>query len=108
MKREIKFDQVALSFLDELADILISEEYFSFTDTADAYIEDLVKFILENIDMYPHKPAPPYFAKYGENLFYILYNRNKNTTWYIFFEKTAHHFLIRHISNNHVVGKYFE
>lgn len=108
MKKEIKFDAAALSFLEELADILIAKEYFSFAETADAYIDDLVKFILENIDISPHKSAPSHFDKYGKNLFYIPYNRNKNTTWYIFFEKTTYHFLIRHITNNHVVGKYFE
>lgn len=108
MKREIKFDPVALSFLDELANILLAKEYFSFAETADAYIDDIVLFVIENIHTFPHKPAPTYFSKYGKNLFYIPYHRNKNTTWYIFFEKTSHHFLIRHITNNHVVGQYFE
>ena len=108
MKKEIKFDEVALSFLEELADILLIKEYFSFVETADAYIDDIVYFVVDNIHTLPHKPAPPYFVKFGKNLFYIPYNRNKNTTWYIFFEKTTHHFLIRHITNNHVAGQYFE
>ncbi|NLB26014.1 MAG: hypothetical protein GX820_04895 [Bacteroidales bacterium] len=108
MKKEIKFEKTALSFLEDLADILLIKEYFSFVETADRYIEDIVSFIMDNIYTAPHKSAPPYFAKYGKSLFYISYNRNKNTTWYIFFEKTAHHLLIRHITNNHIAGKYFE
>ena len=108
MKSEIKFDNGALSFLEDLADILLIKDYFSFVATADAYIDDLVAFILKSIPTMPHKPAPPYFAKYGEDLHYISYHRNKRTTWYILFEKTGNYYLIRHITNNHVAGKYFD
>lgn len=105
--REIRFDNLALFFLDDLAKLLIGKEYFSFTETADAYIDDLVAFILKNINSTPHKPAPTFFAKYGKNLLYISYNRNSRTTWYILFEKTATHYLIRYITNNHAAGQYF-
>lgn len=47
--REIKFDKLALLFLEDLANILIDKEYFSFTTTADNYIDDLVAFVLKNI-----------------------------------------------------------
>jgi len=107
LKREIKFDKTALLFLEDLANILLIKEYFSFTETADAYIDDLVAFVLENIDTFPHKPAPSFFSKYGKNLLYIPYNRNNRTTWYILFEKSPSHYLIRYITNNHVAGQYF-
>ena len=68
---------------------------------------DLIGFVKDKIHTIPHKPAPSYFAKYGKDLFFISYNRNPHTTWYIFFEKTTHHYLIRHITNNHIAGKYF-
>lgn len=106
--RKIKYDNTVILFLSDLTDILIKEEYFSFYETSVEYMWDLISFVENKIHTIPHKHAPPYFAKYGNNLFYILYNRNRNTTWYILFEKTPYHFLIRHISNNHVVGKYFE
>lgn len=106
--RKIKYDNTVILFLSDLTDILVEKEYFSFYETSVAYMWDLIVFVKENIHYIPHKPTPPYFAKYGKNLFYIAYNRNKNTTWYIFFEKTTYHFLIRHITNNHVAGKYFE
>jgi len=106
--KEIRFHKNALNFLEELSMILIEENYFSFVEAADKYIEDIVNFILTNINNFPHKKAPEFFSKYGKDLLYIFYNRNKNTTWYIFFEKTEIHYIIRHISNNHIVGKYFE
>ena len=108
LKREIKFDKSALFFLEDLTDILITKEYFSFTDTANKYVEDIVSFIIKNINTTKHKVAPPYFNKHGKDMYYITYHRNKNTTWYIFFERTKSHCLIKHISNNHVAGKYIK
>ena len=106
--REIKFDNLALSYLYELAKLLFDKEYFSFVETADKYIDDIVAFILKNIHTFPHKKAPAYFSKYGKKLFYISYHRNQRTTWYILFEKTNAHFLIRYITNNHIAGQYFQ
>lgn len=108
MKREVKFDRKVLTFLEELNKILIENEYLSFVETSDKYIDDIVNFILSDIHTFPHRKAPDFFARYGKDLFCIFYNRNKHTTWYIFFEKSETQFLIRHISNNHVVGQYFE
>ena len=106
--REVKFDNLALSYLYDLAQLLLEKEYFSFTETADKYIEDIVAFILKNIHILSHKKAPAYFSKYRKNLYYITYIRNKRTTWYILFEKTKAHFLIRYITNNHKEGQFFE
>jgi hypothetical protein len=106
--REVKFDNLALSYLYDLAKLLFDKEYFSFVETADKYIDDIIVFILKNIHTFPHKKAPAYFSKYGKNLFYISYHRNQRTTWYILFEKTNAHFLIRYITNNHKEGQFFE
>jgi len=106
--KKIKYDKTVILFLEDLVEVLINKEYFSFYDTSEEYMWDLLQYVKNNIHTFPHKPAPPYFSKYGKNLFYIPYHRNKNTTWYILFEKTSHHFLIRHITNNHVVGQYFD
>jgi hypothetical protein len=38
---------------------------------------------------------------------YITYKRNKQKTWYIFFQKINHFYFIRHITNNHVAAQYF-
>jgi len=105
---EIKYHKDVLSFLDELIDILIEKEYFSFYEYSAQYIEDLVLYVENNITSRQHKKAPVYFNKYGDNLFYITYQRNKRTTWYILFQKTGLYYFIRHITNNHTAeSQYF-
>ncbi|GAB6012129.1 hypothetical protein [Viscerimonas tarda] len=105
---EIKYHRAVLLYLDELTDRLIEKGYFSFYGYSVRYIEDLVNYIRHNIATKPHKPAPAYFSKYGSDLFYITWNRNKRTTWYIFFQKTNSFYFIRHITNNHVDGKFLD
>jgi hypothetical protein len=103
----IKYNKDVLRYLDELIDILIDAEYFSSYDASVQYIEDLVNYIEKNIAMHPYKFAPAYFSKYGDNLLYITYKRNRQTTWYVFFQKFDSSYLIRYIATNHVVAKYF-
>ena len=104
---EIKYHRDVLLFLDELMDILIEKGYFSFYEYSAQYVEDLVNYVKNNISIKPHKSAPAHFSKYGSNMFYITYNRNKRTTWYIFFQKTDYFYFVRYITNNHVAGQYF-
>jgi hypothetical protein len=96
-----------LIFFDGLFDLLIDKGYFSFYETSAKYLENLIQFTENNIETFPHKKAPVYFSKYGNDLFYITYERNPQTTWYIFFEKGEDFYFIKHITNNHVSGKYF-
>ena len=98
---EIKYHKDVLLFLDELMDILIDKGYFSFYERSVEYVEDLVYYVKKYINLQPHRKAPAYFSKYGNNLFYITYPKSKRTTWYILFQKTEQHFFIRHITNNH-------
>ena len=98
---KIKYHKDVLLFLDELTDILIDKGYFSSYEYSAQYIEDLVSYINRNIALRYHKKTPVYFSKYGEGLFYITYQRNKHTTWYIMFQKTKRCFFIRYITNNH-------
>lgn len=106
--KEVKYDKTVILYLDELTDILIEKEYFSFYDTSVEYIWDLISYVKNNINSLPYKKAPAYFSKYGKKMFYISYHRNQRTTWYILFEKTNAHFLIRYITNNHKEGQFFE
>jgi hypothetical protein len=77
---EIKYHRNVLLFLDELTDILIDKGYFSFYENSAQYMEDLVSYIKKNIAIKQQNPAPPYFSKYGDDLLYITYKRNKQTT----------------------------
>jgi len=105
---EIKYHKDVLSFLDELIDILIEKEYFSFYEYSAQYIEDLVLHVKRNIALLNHRKAPIYFSKYADHLFYITYQRSKRTTWYILFQKTGQCYFIRHITNNHTAeSQYF-
>ena len=98
---EIKYHKDVLLFLDELTDTLIDKGYFSFYEYSVQYIEDLVFFVNTNIALRHHREAPIYFSKYGDHLFYLTYQRNKQTTWYILFQKAEQCYFIRHITNNH-------
>ena len=99
---KIRYHKDVLLFFDELTDILIEKDYFSFYEYSVQYVEDLIFYVRSNIALQNHKKAPVYFSKYGKNLFYITYQRNKQTTWYILFQKTEQCYFIRHITNNHV------
>jgi hypothetical protein len=103
----IKYHKDVLKYLDELSDILIDAEYFSSYDASYQYVEDLVNYVEKNIAIQSYKFAPSHFSKYGSNLLYITYRRNRQTTWYVFFQKFDSFYFIRYITNNHIVAKYF-
>ena len=41
-----------------------------------------------------------------EKDYYITYQRNSNTTWYIFFSVIEDIYFVKYITNNHVSGQY--
>jgi len=106
--KEIRYHKEVLIFFDELFDILIDKEYFSYYESSAKYLEELIEFIENNIEIFPPKPAPDNFLRFGNNLEYIAYKRNQQTTWYIFFEKGVDFYFIKQITNNHYSGKYLK
>ena len=103
---EIVFYPDVVEHLDRLGKQLYDKGYFGFRKNAISYIQKMVDFIVAKIAVIPAIPAPEYFNRYGSNLHYIIYNSTKKTSWYIFFQQIDNRFLIRHITNNHVAGKY--
>lgn len=104
---DVKFSRATLAYLDGLIDLLIEKGYFSFYDSSYSYIEDIKNYIVDNIQTRPKYKAQPRFTRYGKNMYYITYKRNRQTTWYIFF--TIHgkdNILIRYITNNHVSAQH--
>lgn len=93
--------------LEELFDILVERGFFSYDEFVLQYIDDIEQFINSSIHAYPKRKAPVLFAKYGKDLKYIAYRKNAHTTWYVLFEETDSAFFVRHITNNHVSGQYF-
>ncbi|MCD8176186.1 MAG: hypothetical protein LUE98_01670 [Tannerellaceae bacterium] len=101
----ILYTKTANLYFNELVDILYDKNYFSFKESARMYVDSLTLELEKYIHICPKRKAPHYFSRYGQELWYISYSKNKNTTWYFFF--TLHEnntYIIRYITNNHVAG----
>jgi len=94
-----------IEYLWELSDILYEKGYFGYGESALKYVDDLIDEIVKTLPTRLSKPAPKYFDKYGKNMFYAFFRKNKHTTWYVFFTKYEQNgetiYLIRYITNNH-------
>ena len=99
-----------LDYLDDLVIILYEKEYFGFLETSSNYAKGLLEDIKVNLPIKLHKLAPSYFYKYGKAMEYATFRKNKNTTWYVFFETYQEHeeifYLVRYIANNHTIAQY--
>ena len=88
-----------IDYLDDLVRVLYKEEYFGFIESAEGYVIKIYDAIDENIKLSTHKSTPQKLKYLGLN--YIFYKVNNRTTWYIFFEKKNHNYLVTGIINNH-------
>jgi len=99
-----------LDYLDSLIPVLYKKGYFGFEDIAIKYVDDLIDDIKTNLPKHLHKLAPEYFDKYGKNMYYATFRKNKHTAWYAFFTKYNENgdtiYLVRYIANNHTVAQY--
>ena len=91
----------------KLVGILVEKGYFSAEEYAIIYVEEIVTYIQKNLSISTSKPIPTFFIRNGVNLQYIIYRKSPRTTWYIFFEETDEAYYVRHITNNHIAGQYF-
>ena len=109
--RVLFLPEVVQQFL-ELAEILYDKGYLSFKDKAIEYSESLFDEIHSTLPIKVHRKAPGYFNKYGENMLYASFTKNKHTTWYVFFNEYQRSgetvYLIRYMSNNHVIAHHLE
>jgi hypothetical protein len=96
---KVIFNNKVLEYFDELVFLLFKEEYFSYAENAQLYVDKIVDFIMMEIGSFPHKTTPRKLIYLGSN--YIFYNSNKRTTWFVFFEKQHNQYLITSILNNH-------
>jgi len=74
-------------YFQRLSQILYEKGYFSFKDTAKKYVKELFDDIEKNLPERRHKPAPPYYDKYGKDLYYAVFKKNRQTHYYAFFSK---------------------
>jgi len=99
-----------LNYLDEIVIALYKKEYFGFKESSKKYVRELFLNIKTTLPLRLHKPAPKHFERYGKDLYYTSFKKNYRTTWYAFFTKHQQNedifYLVRYISNNHVVGQF--
>ena len=92
-------------FYYELENILFEKGYFSYKETSNKYVADLLNGIKTNLPNVRHRRAPKCYAKYGKDLHYASFKKNKRTTWYAFFTKYEENgdtiYLVRYIGTNH-------
>ena len=105
MKKKIVLSPEFFDELEELLDALVEGEYFSSLEWALKYTTAIENFIDESIGVYPAKDVPYPLQSFGAR--FITYRHNQRTTWYIVFDETEDAFYIRHITNNHISGQYF-
>ena len=103
---KILFDPSVRKYLKEVSEILYQKEYFGFEEDAIRYIDALIDSIYETLPNRVHKPAPPYFNRYGKKLLYATFKKNDHTHWYVFFHYENDIYLIRYISNNHMIAQH--
>ncbi|MDR2906575.1 MAG: hypothetical protein LBU91_01110 [Bacteroidales bacterium] len=97
-------------YLNNLIFILHKKEYFGFRESAREYVIELIKNITGSLPRHSYKSAPEYFDRYGKDMHYATFKKNKQTSWYVFFTKYLDNgetiYLIRYIANNHTVAQY--
>jgi len=102
---DIKFSQEVRFFIQDWAFVLFEKEYFSFFETADKYVSNIIDAIYDTVacKFLWRSPLQDYFKQiYGENIKYVKYNiPNSRTVWYVFFEysEIENAVLILHITN---------
>jgi hypothetical protein len=98
------------TYFEELSLALYEGNYFGFFEDAFRYADELFTEIEKELPNKPNKPAPKYFEKYDKDMSYTSFKRNRNTTWYVFFNKYRKDdkifYLVRFLSNNHRIGQY--
>jgi hypothetical protein len=97
-------------YFRELENVLFEKEYFGFEESAIQYVRELFFDIEKTLPMRANKIAPPYFSRYGNDMFYATFRKSKTTQWYVFFTKYKEAgetvYLVRYITNNHVNAQY--
>ena len=98
------------AYLQKLVQILYWKGYFSYEDTARKYVKNLYDDIKTNLPKLQHKPAPKHYDKYGKELYYAVFRKNRHTHYYAFFSKYIDNgetfYVVCYIGNNHTDAQY--
>jgi hypothetical protein len=97
-------------YFNELSQILYEKDYFGYLETAEKYVEELFEAIKTTLPNQQKRYAPSYFKRYGKDMYYSVFRKNKHTQWYVFFniyeDEGELIYLVRYISNNHVIAQF--
>ena len=102
---EITFNKNVVYELDDLVILLVKENYFSYLETAEDYVNKIYDFIYNEIPNNRHRKTPKELTQHGP--YYVKYSAGKRTAWYVFFDKKDKRYLIEYITNNHVAKATF-
>lgn len=109
-KAHVRITKEAIEYFNNLTTLLYEKHYFSYKENAIKYVLGLLDNIEKDLPSQPKKLAPRYFERYGKDLFYATFRVNKHTHWYVFFnvyqKENGTIFLVKYISNNHVIAQY--
>lgn len=68
---KVIFKDNVLDYLDELVYTLFKEEYFSYSENAQLYVDKIVDFIIVEINSFPHKNTSQKLQYLGGNYIFI-------------------------------------
>jgi hypothetical protein len=74
---KVVFSPQVRIYFQELEDILFEEEYFGFEDSALRYARELFFEIRDTLPIRLKKKAPLHFNRYGKNMSYAVFKKNK-------------------------------
>jgi len=107
---QVVFIPEVRKYFENLVPLLYKKGYFGFLDSSQKYVSELIGDIMANLPTKQHKPAPIHFDKYGKGMKYVVFKKNKRTSWYAFFKTYQKNgetiYLVRYIANNHVIAQY--
>ena len=107
MTKVLFLPEVVDQFL-ELAEVLFDKGYLGLKEAAVNYSEQLFRDIQTNLPLKVKKGAPAYFSRYGKDLLYSSFSKNRHTTWYVFYsiyqQEGQTIYLVRYLGNNHVIA----
>ena len=109
--KQVRFAQSVAILLEDSVKELVEKNYFSDEDYAISYLVDVVRFFQLNIDHLVVRDAPTYFKRYcviTNKVKYVSYRKNRNTTWYAFFEEYDDTISVVYLNNNHIIGHLLE
>ncbi|OJU48788.1 MAG: hypothetical protein BGN96_00560 [Bacteroidales bacterium 45-6] len=102
----VVFSPESEGYLYETIEILYKLEYFGHKESAVKYVIDLAHEIRDTLPNCLKKQAPAYFERYGKGMYYSVFKKNNNTSWYVFFNHEDGIYYIRYIGNNHTCSHY--